>query len=229
MPDLFTMTDADMRNFGQGVLREFHSEFGSFEEAAQQLCITLFDSFVDGTGQSIFVLFRIFRLGTFDELPPDVQPKYNRNEAEVWLALAGSIGVEQAWCSRQTSLSRRAVAVTPEISPMFLAVFDQTNLQPELMSAVDEMPADTFSNYFHVQHAADSPMITDQEQFVDAYGVQSSIGMAGRFLNGQAYLAVGFSRVPIDHRAAELFAQLTPYVSTLLAAYETRGTLWTEA
>ena len=61
------------------------------------------------------------------------------------------------------------------------------------------------------------------------YKIQSVVGIGSPFLSQSFYLLLGFSHVSIDEEDAHKFSQLAPYISSLLAVYDQRGIIWTEA
>lgn len=227
MLNLLSSTSSEIRNFGQQLRLKYHDAFDTMEEAAQAVCQEIFESFRDRADNPAFVLFRIFRLGTLDDLPPSLQDE-PYPDVDNALVLMGSAGLEEAWNNRHTSQAHQVLPIDDSLSPMFKAAFDQTRLSPRLATELEELAVDTFTNYFHVEHVPSSAAVPDQAQFVEPYGVQSMVGFGSRFLSGAAYLAVGFSTQTLKSEDVRRFSEMSIFMSTLLSAYDGRGRLWNE-
>ena len=99
---------------------------------------------------------------------------------------------------------------------------DATEDRPEAINDVN-MP---IVKYFYVPEAAEKNYITDQSSFVEPYGIRSVIALGSQFGSGAAYTLICFSHEYIDQTNVRIFAQLTAYISTVLAVFDNRGTLW---
>ena len=60
-------------------------------------------------------------------------------------------------------------------------------------------------NVFHVEEAAGSSYIPDQEEFVAPYGIQSILGFGSLLPTGHLYAVIVFSKVGISRETANLF------------------------
>src|SRR5262249_19231660 len=148
------------------------------------------------------------------------------------MALMGTIGKERAWCDRRTSQGHKVIPATGDYSPMLRAAFEQigfdkmTPVQQNGAGTLAMQDAEMFSNYFYVPNALGSPFIPAQRDFVERYQIRSVVGVGCPFVSGAIYLALCFSIAPIDDAAAKRFAELSSYISTLLAIYEENGVVW---
>ncbi len=224
MLNLMQVSDQEIRNFGQRLNNELRADCQTFEGAAQKACERIYGQFVFAD-HKMFGLFRIFRLGKRDELPAEelvvADPAF-----EGWLALAGTMGLEPDWCSRFGSQGHRAIPIQAEMPPMLKAAFNQIDLDPLQSRSIDIKDTESLTRCFHVPIALDSPVIPAQDNFVKPYGIQSVIGLGSHFMDGSAYMALGFSRYKIDAVLADKVIHLAPYLSTLLAYFNGRGALW---
>lgn len=220
-------TVAEIRKFGQDLRLKYHERFDNMEDLAQVICQDIYHNFRISNDRSAFALFRIFRLGQHDDLPWAWRELADP-AVDTMLMLMGTAGIEAAWNDRLQSQSHKVIPIDDNLSPMFKAAFEQTALDPRLSTELEALAVDTFTNYFHVEVVSDNDAVPDQEQFVKPYNIASMVGFGSRFLSGAAYLAVGFSVQPVSPEAVRRFSEMTIFVSTLLSAYDGRGTLWNE-
>ena len=227
MINLLQHDEVAVRRFGHTMLRDMHGEYESFEEVAQAACQYIFTGVTDENGRSCFALFRIYRLSRREDAPPSLAAEAASATDSVILMM-GTQGIEPQWCRRQDSANHQLVNIDENLSPMFRAAFDRANIDPTMQTHYEQEDIDAFSGYFLVEQAVGCPAIPAQENFIKPYNIQSMITMGGRFLSGASYVAIGFSRQPMSKVAAARFSEISPHLSTLLAAYEGRGRLWSE-
>jgi len=231
MLDLHTSDSYAIDDFGRLLLSANRTNLGSFEEAARVCVKAIYDTFRQPDGHGTFALVRIYRLCRYDELLPELQAIASADVPQ-WMALMGTIGNEPAWCDRRTSQGHKAIQAVGDRSPMLTAAFEQIGLDKIVGAkrASTNSPimknADLFTNYFHVPNAAGSPFIPAQHEFVKPYHIQSVVGLGSAFLSKAIHLTLCFSDIFIDDDVAQKFARLSEYVSTLLAIYDGRGTIW---
>jgi hypothetical protein len=209
-----------VKSLGQRLLYERPSYVDSFEAAAQLVTETIYKTFRTAERSHAFSLVRVFRIGLFDELPPDltIQPT---NNSRYWVTLAGTFGTQPEWCERRLSKGHRAIPEqAAQQAPMLHAAFSQIGLQWGA-AAADEMPVENtelmMTRYFYIKEALNSPYIVDQEAFVKPHGIQSVIGFGGSFIGGAAFVTIAFSRVKLEKHMADTFVTLSPFIATLLA------------
>lgn len=227
---LATLDHNTVQHMGKELLNSYREYCSSFEEAAQRLVENVFTSFQTEDDEPEFALIRIFRTMNFDELTPELQA-IARPQAGQFLTLMGTMGIEKAWCDRRRSQSRKAIPINQNMSPMFKGVFqelgfswaDSTGDETVSGKSLDAM---NMVHYFYVEDVSSSTYITDQEQFVKPYGIQSVIAAGSRFVSDAAYVVIGFTTVPVTRKQTETLVQLTPHLSTLLAIFDAQGKLW---
>ena len=214
-------TAHEINSWGRALLYDHRDSLHTFEDASQYICESAFKTFVLDDGSPLFALFRVFRIGFQYELPPELQAQY-KNDQDYFVMLAGTSGVEPAWCARQRSVGLQAIPMRSALlRPMFVEAFRQMHIEwGENVSPVLHGADRSLMYYFHVPEARKSPWVVDQDYFVIPYQIQSTIGIGTTFLSKSAYIAIGFARAPVDQENAEKFAQLVPHFSTLLAAYD---------
>jgi hypothetical protein len=226
MINLNVATPEALSKFGLDLLSNYRDSLASFEEAAQICVKAIYDNFGSDDGRRTFALVRIYRLCKYDSLPQALQQAASSDIAE-WMALMATIGIEPSWCSRHQSMGHKALPVSDKRSPMLAEAFNQIGF------ADIEETADTFlkeatflTRYFHIEHAPGSPFVPAQSEFVEPYSIKSVIGIGSKFLSDSAYMALCFAVEHIDKPTAQKFANLSAYVSTLLAIYDGRGKIW---
>ena len=111
----------DMKAFGQEMFASLRDSCETFEEASEKIVQYLFEAF-HTDDKPEFSLIRIYRTATGDELPADLSPNASLPGRD-YLALMGTIGVEDAWCNRRLSKSRKTILIGESMSPMFKGVF----------------------------------------------------------------------------------------------------------
>jgi hypothetical protein len=173
---------------------------------------------------------RIFRSSTYDQLPGELKAMVSPTGGP-WMALMGTVGDIAEWCDRRMSKGHQIIAATGETrSPMVKAAFEQIGLD-KLLAGGGESPENLMlegkqlTSYFHVPTAPGSQYIPAQD-FVARYQIQSVVGVGSPFISGAVYLALAFSKAPIDDASAREFAEVAPFLSSLLAIHDGRRVLW---
>lgn len=210
-----------LHHFGQSVLDTHRDKVRTLEAAAHIWVRCIYDALLDENKSRVFALVRIFRISSYAQLPPDVQAQVNPHD-EQWLTLVATYGDQPAWCNRQLSQSHRCIPrASAHESPMLNAVFNQLDLFWKLEMSNTGLPLKTLNKhitrYFYVPEASSSPYIVAQEDFVKPYQIKSVIGLGSQFVSGSPAILIGFSKAYINEQAAQLLAELAPYVFTLLS------------
>jgi hypothetical protein len=218
-----------MSHFGRELLADHRKKHASFESAAQNLVEELFHTFTQSNGDPMFALVRLYRLCKYEELNADVQALVDPARQR-WMVLMGTYGVEAAWCDRRQSQGHKALNLGADQSPMVSAAVYQLGMDvgvklppPPHNLAIPEVSLMT--RYFHIEQAAGSQYVPAQTPFVVPYDIESVVGIGSNFMSSAAYLLLGFSRVHLPKDDANKFAQLAPFVSTLMALYD-KGMIW---
>jgi hypothetical protein len=214
---------------GREILNKNRDAHTSFEVAAQTLVETLYETFTDEEGQSMFALVRVFRLCKVEELPPE--QKQAPSEDSHFLCLMGTKGDEDAWSNRLKSVGHRVIPPKAFDTPMLKAVFEQINL-PRI-SEINSNSEQGFlqqtimtNRYFHVETALNSPYIVAQEEFVKPYKIASVIGVGSIFPSRAFMFCLAFSKKPIDSANAQKYVNITNFITTLMSIYDGRKKLW---
>ncbi|MBN1565580.1 MAG: hypothetical protein JXA10_17175 [Anaerolineae bacterium] len=227
---MFNMENCDTHSaadFGRYLFSAYSAGLRSFENAAQLITDAVYDEFRNGDGSRVFSLVRVFRLAHVTELASDLVD-LAADEAEYVLVLAGSRGDEPAWNGRHASRNHRVVSPT-HASPMFRAALEQLGLNWGRVSdqrALKTSEQAWSTRSFFVADVQGCSLIPDQATFVERYGIYSLIGLGGAFIDGNGALLFAFSNVPVDATCERNFAQLSPFLLTVLATYNERGVIW---
>ena len=230
MINLNTCSEDDVRQFGRYLLNNLRDSMQTFEQVSRACSRAIYDEFRASDGEPLFALVRVFRSTLYENLPPELQTMAHPDEADRWLTLMGTMGVEPAWRDRRQSQNHQVVPVNETLTPMFTVAFEQLGI-PVLADASQKPDAHNVMSmvrYFHTLHAPGSPLVPAQDDFVEPYGIESVVGVGGRFLSGATYVALGFSIEPIDEEGAQKFGELAPHLSTLLAIYDGQGAIWND-
>ena len=223
------LTDSTaLQSYGRELFRSNRDQWENFEQAAQAACEQIYNEFKED-GDSIFALVRIFRLSNSDTLPPEEDSTMAGGH---WLTLMGTYGDEPEWCNRMKSQGHRVIPAGAFGTPMLKAVFEQTNLDVKSLEEGEDieptiiMDGSQLTKFFHVEDAKNSPYIVAQDEFVKPYNIKSVVGIGSAFVSNSLYVCIGFSKITLDKEMAENFASLSPFLSTLMSLYDSRGKLW---
>lgn len=131
------------------------------------------------------------------------------------LVLLATEGAEPEWSDRRRSRHHQVISLVgsamPETFPMISRMFRQFGIP--LSALVDKDPEffvdpdERAFGVFHVEEAAGSPHVPDQD-FVADYGVASVAAFGGPLPSGDIFAVLIFSRAPIDRHVAELLQPL---------------------
>ena len=184
---------------------------------AQLVAEHLYRSLVDSAGEPACALVRLYRSERFERLEPDVQEFVRRSLGEEpagevrCLALLGSAGDEPAWNDPALSTGHRAIPLPSEqfVSrlPMVTRLITQLGLDLGVVvsppTGSDAVALSQRANdVFHVEHAAGSPHLPAQDEFVLPHRIASAVGFGGILLTGDFFAILLFSHVPISDPVA---------------------------
>lgn len=226
MIDLTQTQPGDVQAFGRSLFVANRDSLGSLEDAATLSVQAVYDNFRQPNGESLFALFRIFRISHYDELPPSLQEEAHA-DVPYWLVLAASAGDEPTWNNRWQSQAHLLQPIDANLSPMFIAAFEQMGIQIEgaPIENLDVQQSHWSSHFFHVENVVGNHLIPHQTDFVQPYGIHSALGVGSMFRSGAMGMAIGFSKMPINRELAQNFVEIAPFIFTLLSHYDLRQ-LW---
>jgi hypothetical protein len=219
---------AEIRNLGTGR--------STMEDVAQALVDHLRQRLPAPGGGSALVLARLYKTHAYQDIAPELQTFANKilgrdpDPNTKCLVLLGTRGQEGAWDSRKTSSGHKAIPLPDSefVSriPMVAEVFRQLGIDPSSLLIPDaaklsEMERRQY-DVFLVENAVDSAFIPAQD-FVVKYRVQSVVAFGGVLPNGDLFVTLMFSSIPITRNVANLFAPLALSVKlALLPFYQAR-------
>jgi two-component system, NtrC family, sensor kinase len=237
--------NVDILKLGRSLFsnRSQRGSLKSFEQAAKLTVNQIYDTFAaagnekeaDGSPKKAFALVRVFRFCKADDAPPEVQPEaLQRGPNDTWLCLAATRGSLPEWSDRTRSAGHQLISLNTTSTPMLTAAFEQLGIIANTSRALDTGKVVMYASsletrYFHVEKAPGSPFIPAQTEFVLPYGIKSVVGLGSPFISGSGFMMLCFAKTEISTEAAWGFAQISPFVSTLLALYDARRPLWEAA
>jgi serine phosphatase RsbU (regulator of sigma subunit) len=245
--DLGAFSLSDMVRCGAAA-RAAAARAATFEQAAQGVVGYLRGAFVDpASGGPACVLARLFVTARLDRLDPAARrhvearlPARAADRGMRCLSLVGTVGDEGAWCDRSGSRDHLALPL-PETAdpaagvagtavPMVAAVLRALGIRAAAGSGrhAGGLTSPERFGVFHVAEAQGSPMVPAQG-FVAAYGVRSVLGFGGALPDGELFVIVLFSRVPIPAATAELFRAVAISTRLGLLGHFERATAGTGA
>ncbi len=229
MMTLLYTPKSEIEHFGRKLLYDYRDKQSSFEEIAQQVAEEIYGNFWLDSDESQFALLRVFRLFHYKELSPELKLRADAN-TDFWMALMGTYGDQVVWRNRYQSVGHQVFPAGDQQSPMLKAAFEQIDLKPGQITDTNMafMEGSALTPHFHVENAPGNPYIPAQDEFVIPYKIKSVVGIGCAFLSKALYLMIGFSKTPIDKNAAENFASLSPFVSTLFASHDAKRHFWAD-
>ena len=211
-----------MEAAAQRVCGFFHEELRAPDESRACVLVRCYKTHPFGALDASLQRFARGLLGADDQPTPTMR----------CLTLIATVGDEPAWNSRHRSRGHRAIPLpSPEIvekAPMIAQLIRQFGLDiadvvrpsPDV---VRELGGKTYG-VFHVEHAAGSPYIPAQDDFVAPFGVRSVLGFGGSLRAGDLFAVVLFARVPIAASVADRFRTLALEVKSAFFLFTERET-----
>lgn len=213
-------------------LRALGEDSSDGDDAAKRVVSYLFEQLQhSNTGGPECVLVRLFRaqaLSALDEkdaaivarvLGPDADPE------TPCLSLRATRGVKREW--NDPALSRKhglipiqSMSSSSEMPMVTRLVSELGLLTPSSKPLTTPDERDPFFNVFHVEEARGSPLVPDQSDFVEPYGVESVLGFGGAVPPSRMFAVVLFTNIAIPKATADLFRALAPSVGLALLSPE---------
>jgi two-component system NtrC family sensor kinase len=204
----------------------------TLEACARAVCEVLHEELrvADGPGDpAACALVRCFKTHALGVLDPPLR-QYASTLADVGdctahdlpcLVLLASAGDEPAWRSRHTAGRHRLIPLPSQAAldqmPMVAGIFRDFNVSLDDVCARGgglASNAPKVYDLFHVEDAADSPRVPDQEGFVRPYGIRSVIGFGGSLRHGDMFAILCFTKVAVPVAAAQHVRRLALDVTT---------------
>src|SRR5262249_3032146 len=217
-------------------LRKMGDTADTMEAVAEKTVRYLYENIDDGKGDRACALVRLFKTHRIDELDAELREfalaqlgDYPGTPDMKCLVLLGTAGAKPQWNHREQSAGHRAIPLpSPEFVrafPMISMLFKQFGvevhelLKPEPGLIMDM--AQTSFNVFYVPHAAGSPYVPAQTDFVRPFAIQSVLGFGGVLPGGDLFAVILFSKIHIPRETAELIKPLA--LSVKVALLSTSG------
>jgi len=224
MYDLARFTQSEISECGNA-LRALGSGAASMEETANKIVRYLYDNLVDAQGSKACALIRFYKTHAFDQLEPSLQEfaqgilgRAPDSPDMKCLTMLATIGENPDWNSRANSNGHKAIPLASADFvgqiPMIAQLISQFGiemgsvLKPDPNVIVD-LEKKTY-NTFYIAEAVGSPYIPAQDDFVVPFGVKSVLGFGGVLSNGELFVVIMFSKVPIPRETAENVRELGP-------------------
>jgi hypothetical protein len=207
------------------------------QAAAERVVSFVYENFRRGdTDEPGCVLVRCFQTCPYARLPLEYQFAADglldlspSNRGMRCLALLATRGSKLVWNDVATSIHHQCIPL-PSVevlnrAPMIARLLEQLGVPLESVVAPPDSPDFVLDqtpggfNVFHVECALGSPAIPAQDDFVAPYNVQSVVGMGGVLPDGELFVVLLFTRVPILHETADLLRSLAPSVRAALLPF----------
>jgi two-component system NtrC family sensor kinase len=204
----------------------------SLEACARAVCEVLHEELrtTDGPGDTTAcALVRCFKTHALGLLDPPLR-EYARTIADVAVAtshdlpcltLLASAGDEPAWRSRHTAGRHRLIPLPSEAAlertPMVAGIFRDFNVclddvRPRSGGLASRAPK--VYDLFHVEDACGSPLVPDQEGFVQPYRIRSVVGFGGSLRHGDLFVVLCFTKIAVPIAIAQHVRGLALDVTT---------------
>jgi hypothetical protein len=235
MHDLANLSVADLAALSRAVAGTTNGT-GSMESCAYKIVRHLYDNLVTPQGEPACVLARFFKthsLGDLDPalrtvaleaLPPGTEPSPGLK----CLTLLATAGAEEAWNSRHQSRGHKVIPLPSvkmvEQFPMISQLIRQLGFKVSDIVEPDATPPSDMqqrgSNVFFVEHAAGSPHIPAQQEFVLPFGVRTVVGFGDVLPSGNLFVVILFTRAHITRERAEMLNILSVGVKAAVLRYD---------
>lgn len=224
-------------------LRRAAGDSPTLEDAASRMNTFLYDTLRSSAGgERQLVMSRFYKTHPYDALEPaqrafadSLLAGAEPDPGLLCLCLVASAGEEARWNDRRQSRGHVAIPLTStdfiDQAPMISAMVRQFGFDPAQLvnperATLANLAGKTYG-VFHVEHAAGSPHIPEQEDFVERYGVQSVVGFGGALPSGAVFASILFSRVHVTPGAADRFRGVALDAKSMLFPYDD-GATWAE-
>jgi PAS domain S-box-containing protein len=222
----FSLTD--MMELGADI-RRLRRDCASSETFAGAVVRLLYERVVDDSGLPAFGLVRFFELRPFADL--DEHQRFiaatslpTIHDDTRCLVLVATAGELPQWNERSRSGGHQAIPLaSPEAVerlPMVAHLIRSLGFEVEGVLRPDEallLPRPQ-TNVFHVEQARGSPYLPAQD-FVERFGIHSTLGFGGLNPDGRLFALVLFSKVPVSRDVAALFGYLSLSTQIALLSY----------
>ena len=223
MADIANFTLRDLTETS-AALRQLGKDASSMEQVAERIVRLLYEQLLNGpSGQRACALVRCFKTHPWQQLSPtlrryaqDMLGQPPQPPSMPCLTLLATAGDEPDWNHRTKSRGHQAIPLTSpkavEAAPMIANLIKQlgveiaTVVQPDPSLLVD-LSQRTF-NVFYVPHAAGSPFIPAQAEFVIPHKIQSVLGFGGILPSGGLFAVILFAKALISRETSEMFKPL---------------------
>ena len=229
--DELVSCSADIRAMGQ--------DTADMEETATRITRHLQATLVTAVGGPAVALARFYKTHRLDDLDENLQAfaRELHDEALVGdvrcLTLLATAGVEAQWNDRRQSVGHQAIPLAGTTflsqSPMIATLVADLGIDADFV--VRPNPAEVIERHhqdygvFYVPEAKGSAAVPAQD-FVEAYGIRSVIGIGGVLPSGDLFAVVIFATVAVTPGVADLFrslglavkAAVTPHTFTVFSA-----------
>jgi len=204
------------------------------EDVAQRVVTRLFEDLVDGQGEPACALIRLYVTARHTDLEEHLRGLALAAAPDVvadtrCLTLLASSGVDPAWNDRRSSQRHQVLPLFDEALverlPMVAALLKGMGI--DLASVVRPDPTEHATrsgrryDLFFVPEAAGSASVPDGE-FVERFGIRSTVGFGGVLPSGELFAVVLFARVTLTREVAELLRSLALTVQALLVPHTYR-------
>ncbi len=217
--NLAEFTIADAVELGAQI-RECGKGATSVQEVANSIIRVMSEATTYDEGEPSLALIRCFMIDAHSRLPQRLARLVPLDDDDddpdgQCLVLVATEGVEPEWCDPRTSARHQVIPLVGSAMtvtfPMITRMFRQFGVP---ISAIVSRDVDGFINpeqrsfnVFHVEEAAGSSDIPDQE-FISDYKVSSVVAVGSPLPARGLFAVLMFSRVPIDRRLAEMLEPL---------------------
>lgn len=224
MADLSNLEISDVMSLGATLRTLGTSDVESMEDVSRRVVEVLFKRLMRGdSADPALALVRLYKTHAYSALAPDLQAFATRilggsapAPDSKCLVLLASRGTEPEWNDRFKSAGHRAIPLPdPEFLarlPMVAEVLKQFGLDANRVlkpsaTTISEMERRQF-DVFLVPQARGAACIPAQEDFVVRCGIESVLAFGGALPNGELFVTILFSRVPIPRHVGDMFAPL---------------------
>ncbi|MEK6248695.1 MAG: PAS domain S-box protein, partial [Planctomycetales bacterium] len=182
-------------------------------EVASKVVRLLYERFVDEQEQPALALVRCFETCLYEQLDDSAKEVANALSDPLaadtrCMRLLATAGDKTEWNDPQNSISHRVIPLVKNSDikqlPMIVQLIQQLGLDSggALQEGSEVLPDESSPRVFHIAEATGSETLLDQAGFVDRFGIKSVVGFGDVLPNGNVFIIIMFSKIPISRETA---------------------------
>lgn len=206
-------------NLSGTAIRGMSINAASKQEFAETVVKFFYDKFVNHQGQRELALVQCFETRKFEDLNEELKTLATSSSAPTsdttCMTLVAAAGDRQDWNDIRHSTGHPVIALTKdagaEQSHMVLQLARQLGAPFEANGQRDFkiLLNEPTKKVFHIADAQGSSLVPLEDELITRFGIKSVVGFGDVLPNGELFVIIIYSKVPISYETAVLFSHLS--------------------